>query len=77
MRICKRDKWKTAFYTRYSHFEYQVMLFELSNASAGFQWYIIKILGQKLDIIVMVYLHDILIYTNKTDYIDSIWCVFV
>ena len=36
MRIKKDDKWKTGFQTRYGHFEYQVMLFGLSNASASF-----------------------------------------
>ena len=37
-RICiKRDnEWKTMFRTRYEHFEYQIMSFELINASATF-----------------------------------------
>lgn len=38
------------------------MSFELSNALASFQRYINKILAEKLDIFVIVYLHDILIY---------------
>ena len=40
------------------------MSFELSNASASFQGYINKILVEKLDIFVIVYLDDILIYTK-------------
>ena len=40
------------------------MLFVLSNASASFQSYINKILAKKLDIFVIVYLDDILIYTK-------------
>ena len=36
MRIKEGDKWKTAFLTRYNHFKYQVMPFELSNAPASF-----------------------------------------
>ena len=36
MRICEGDEWKTAFQTQYGHFEYQVMLFGLSNALATF-----------------------------------------
>ena len=64
MRIREGDEWKTAFRTRYSHFEYQVMPFGLSNAPASFQGYINKILAKKLDIFVIVYLDHILIYTK-------------
>ena len=64
MRIKEGDKWKTAFRTRYGHFEYQVMPFGLSNAPANIQGYVNKILAEKLDIFVIVYLDDILIYTE-------------
>ena len=64
MRIKEGDEWKTAFRTRYSHFEYQVMPFGLSNAPASFQDYINKILAEKLDIFIIVYLDDIFIYTE-------------
>ena len=64
MRIREGDKWKTAFRTRYGNFEYQVMPFGLSNAPATFQGYVNKILAEKLDIFVIVYLDDILIYTE-------------
>ncbi len=53
-----------AFYTKYGHFEYQVMPFGLSNAPANFQGYINKILAKKLDIFVVVYLDNILIYNE-------------
>lgn len=49
-------------YTGYGHFKYQVMLFGLSNAPISFQSYIKKILAEKLDIFVVVYLDDILTY---------------
>ncbi len=62
MRIQKGDKWKTAFCTRYSHFEYQVIPFGLSNTPASFQGYINQILAEKLNIFVVVYLNNILIY---------------
>ena len=64
MRIKEGNEWKTAFRTKYGHFEYQVMPFGLSNAPASFQGYINKILAKKLDIFVIVYLDDILIYTE-------------
>ena len=54
----------TAFKTGYGHFKYQVMLFGLSNAPATFQGYVNKILAEKLDIFVIIYLDDILIYTK-------------
>ena len=64
MKIRKRDKWKTVFRTWYGHFKYQVMLFGLMNAPASFQRYINKILAEKLNIFVIVYLDDILIYID-------------
>ncbi len=42
------------------------MFFGLSNAPASFQGYINKILAEKLDIFVVVYLDDILIYTEDS-----------
>ncbi len=65
MRIREGDEWKTAFRTRYGHFKYQVMPFGLTNAPATFQGYINKILAEKLDVFVIVYLNDILIYTES------------
>ena len=64
MRIREGDEWKTAFRTWYGHFKYQVISFELFNAPASFQGYINKILAKKLDVFVIIYLYDILIYTE-------------
>ena len=78
MRIKEGDEWKTAFRTWYGHFEYQVMPFGLSNAPASFQGYINKILAEKLDIFVIVYLNDILIYTEDPGqaHVDAVQWVF-
>ena len=62
MRIFEDDEWKTLFWTQYGYFKYQVMLFGLSNTTAIFQGYVNKILAEKLDIFVIIYLDDILIY---------------
>ena len=40
------------------------MPFDLYNAPASFEGYINKILAKKLDIVVIVYLDNILIYTK-------------
>ena len=43
------------------------MFFGLSNAPDTFQGYINKILVKKLDVFVIIYLDDILIYTKDED----------
>ena len=63
IRIKAGDEWKTAFRTRYGHFEYLVMPFGLTNAPASFQAYINKALSAHLDHICVVYLDNILIYS--------------
>ncbi len=65
MKIKEGDKWKTAFRTRYGHFEYQVMPFGLTNVPATFQGYINKILAEKRNVFIIVYLNDILIYSES------------
>ena len=64
IRIKYGDEWKTAFRTRYGHFEYQVMPFGLANAPATFQAYINKALRGLVDVTCVVYLDDILIYSS-------------
>ena len=53
------------------------MLFGFSNTPATFQRYINKILAKKLDIFVIVYLDDILIYTKDLGltHIEAVWWV--
>lgn len=77
MRIREGDEWKTAFRTRYGHFEYHMMPFGFFNAPASFQGYINKILAEKLDVFVIVYLDDILIYTEDSGqgYVEAVWWV--
>ena len=64
IRIRKGDEWKTAFKTRYGLFEYTVMPFGLTNAPAIFQRWINSTLNRYLDICCLVYLDNILIYSN-------------
>ncbi len=65
MKIKEGNEWKTVFRTHYGHFKYQVMPFGLTNTSATFQGYINKFLAEKLDVFVIVYLDDILIYIEN------------
>lgn len=67
IRIKQGDEWKTAFRTRYGHFEYQVLPFGLANAPATFQGYINRALSNLLDRTCVVYLDDILIYSEKEE----------
>lgn len=67
MRIWEGYQWKITFRTRYGHFENQVMPFRLSNALTSIKGYINKILFGKLNIFVLMYLDDILIYTKDPD----------
>ena len=53
------------------------MFFGLSNAPASFQGYINKILAKKLNIFVIIYLDDILIYIKDVSQVQvyAVWCV--
>ena len=64
IRIKRGDEWKTAFRTRYGHFEYLVMPFGLANAPATFQAYINRALAGLVDVTCVVYLDDILIFSE-------------
>ena len=77
MRIKEGDKWKIAFQTWYSHFEYQIIPFDLINVPGSFQSHVNKIQAEKLDIFVIVYLDNILIYTKDPGkvYIKAVWWV--
>jgi len=67
VRITKGNEWKTAFRTHYGLFEWLVMLFGLSNALSAFQLFMNDIFSNVLDIFVVIYLDDILIYSDNID----------
>ena len=65
VRIKPGDEWKTAFRTRYGHFEYMVMPFGLTNAPAVFQHMMNDIFREYLDHFVVIYLDDILVFSSN------------
>ena len=67
IRIAEGDEWKTAFRTKYGLFEYLVMPFGLCNAQASFQAVINQVLRELLDEGVIVYIDDILIYSETEE----------
>jgi hypothetical protein len=67
LRIAAGDEWKTAFRTRYGHFEYLVMPFGLTNAPASFQAYANDCLRDFLDLFCVVYLDDVLIFSDTLE----------
>ncbi|KAI7909302.1 hypothetical protein M9X92_011710 [Pyricularia oryzae] len=67
IRIKEGEKWKTAFRTRRGHYEYLVMPFGLTNAPATFQTIINHVFRKCLNIFVVVYLDDILVFSKTLE----------
>nr|GEV20555.1 hypothetical protein [Tanacetum cinerariifolium] len=69
LRVREQDVSKTAFTTRYGHYEFQVMPFELTNAPAVFMDLMNRVCKPYLDKFVIVFIDNILIYSkNKKEH---------
>jgi hypothetical protein len=71
LRIKPGDEWKTAFRTRYGHYEFLVVPMGVTNAPAAFQSYIHNALRGLVDDFCIVYLDDILIFSKTKEEHDE------
>ena len=67
LRVREADIPKTAFRTRYGHFEFTIMPFGLTNALTAFMDLIHRVFQLYLDQFVVVFVDDILIYSKSEE----------
>lgn len=71
VRIREGDEWKTSFRTRYGQFEFLVMQFGLRNAPAAFQRMVNELFHDLVDVYVVLYLDDIIIFSEDPSQHDA------
>ena len=73
LRVRECDIPKIAFRVRSGHYEFVVMSFSLTNATAAFMDLMNRVFKQYLDIFVIVFIDDILVYSrNEEDHVNHL-----
>jgi hypothetical protein len=67
IKIHDKDIPKTTFTTRYGLYEYLVMSFGLTNALAHFMYLMNSVFMPELDMFVVLFIDDILVYSKSTE----------
>src|SRR5438105_1656239 len=76
IRVREEDIPKAAFSTRYGLYEYLVMSFGLTNAPAFFMYLMNSVFMMELDVCVVVFIDDILVYSkNEEEHAKHLWIV--
>ena len=65
LRVRETNIPKTAFRTRYGHFEFTVMLFGFTNAPVAFMDLMHRVFQPYLDQFIMVFVDDIMVYSQS------------
>ncbi|GMI87811.1 hypothetical protein HRI_002450400 [Hibiscus trionum] len=71
LKVKECDVPKTAFRTRYGHYEFLVMPFGLTNAPASFMDMMNIIFRDYLDLFLVVFIYDILVYSKSEEEHDE------